>query len=332
MSGHVFLPGVRLEDTELLPEHAEWLGDWLRQVGENVEAGDVSSSMCLQGIMSELVLFGRARTDWLGVLQEYLTDKEPLAYSQIYGRRLYKFEGQWRQTPVHAIHAHWWIHRTLDAEGPLDYPSLIEERVQPPGWIYDPRVSPTRVRNRMKSELTMSTAMGVEILKSHGSMNGIEGKIVAALASMSMTGYLGAEYFRLKTLEAFSATEHVPTGLDAMLKECETDVGYCDFYVSSKVDDYMGTAKRFARDLAIRSPVSSLHAGHIGAYCDETVRAEVEERLRAFGEYLRENPMDIPAFRIRDLDAPFGTGLSPLEVIGASWLASGGEASQTLSG
>ena len=321
MSGHVFLPGVSFEDVDLLPRHADWIEEWLHDVSEDVEAGDVSSSVCLQGVISELVLFRGIRTDWLGVLEEYLTDGEPLAYSQAYGQRLYKFHDQWRQSPVHAVHAHWWIRRVLDAEVLSDYPDLILKRVQPSGWIYDPRVSPTRVRNRMKSELTMSMAMGVEILKYHGSMNGLDEKLVATLASMSMTGYLGAEYFRLKTLEDLSATGHAPVGMDSMLKECEADEGYCDFYVSSKVDDYMGTAKRSMRDLAIHSPVASLHAGHIGAYCDGSVRCEVAQRLTAFGEYLREYPMDIPAFRIRDLDAPFGTGLSPLEVIAASRLA-----------
>ena len=37
--------------------------------------------------------------------------------------------------------------------------------------------------------------------------------------------------------------------------------------------------------------------------------------MHIYAEKLRKNPMGIPAFRMRDIEYPFGTSLTPLEVI-----------------
>ena len=69
------------------------------------------------------------------------------------------------QSEVHAIHARWWVERACNAESNLDFPDLIEGLNQPSSWIYNPQVSPTGMRTRMKSEYFMSLAMGMEVLK-----------------------------------------------------------------------------------------------------------------------------------------------------------------------
>ena len=61
-------------------------------------------------LLAEILLYGKDKTDWLGILNAYLLDNtgNPLAYSEEYGKKLYKFS-QWKQIPVHAVHTHWWI-------------------------------------------------------------------------------------------------------------------------------------------------------------------------------------------------------------------------------
>lgn len=267
MSKHVFIPGISLEDVELLPEHEDWLVRWPRDSEEDIEDGNVSSSMCLQGAMSELTLHQELKTDLCGVLDEYLTeDRRPLAYSEKYGQRLYRFNF-WQQTPVHAIHTRWWMRGLCTDVVTFDFADLLRRCVQASGWIYDSRNSPTTLTNRLRSELTMSMSIGVEILSHHEQLDEFGERFIATLASEPMSGYLSAGYFRIRALEDLSTIAQAPTGLDSMLEQCEAGEGYCDFDVGSKVDDYMGTAKRISRDLAVHSPVSSLHAEYVATFC-----------------------------------------------------------------
>ena len=141
----------------------------------DINQESVASSICLQGAIAEIVLYKALRTDWMGILEDLLTDKQgnPLAYSKGF-RKLYKFDGQWQQNAVHAVHTQFWISR-LDSSSPglLDkWAALIESFIQPNGWIYNPQVSPTQLHTRMKSEYFMSFAMGIEILSATGQLRG----------------------------------------------------------------------------------------------------------------------------------------------------------------
>jgi hypothetical protein len=81
----------------------------------------------------------------------------------------------------------------------------------------------------------------------------------------------------------------------------------------------MGTEKRSGRDAAVHSPLSAVHTQYLAGFCQGSTQEAVRARLREFARHLYKNPMDIPAFKIRDLvDIPFGTDVSPLEVIAAS--------------
>ncbi len=325
MINYVLLPGVDFSELQLIPPHKEWLIEWLRDVESDVEDGVVSSSLCLQGVLSEILLYGNCKTDWQGIIQAYLKTKsgKPLAYSNEFGERLHKFN-QWKQSPVHAIHTQWWIEKITGAKPKKlnAYGDMIQELIQPSGWIYNPKVSPTNTRTRMRSELMMSIAMGLEILSFTRSLSDKKKIFESVLSAMPMTGYLSAEYFRLRALQFLDSIKLTPRTLADVLTTCEAGKGYCDFSVESKVDDYMGTAKRVTRDKAIQSSISSLHANYIAAFCEEKVRNSVQSRLRNFGQHLLSEPFDIPAFRMRDIDVPFGTDLSPCEVIGASHIVS----------
>ena len=85
----------------------------------------------------------------------------------------------------------------------------------------------------------------------------------------------------------------------------------------------MGTAKRIARDLAVHSPLSSLHAYYIASVLGDQIKEIVLRRLVNFGKYLLAVPLNtaIPAFIIRDLvDTPFGSDITVLEIIAASYI------------
>src|SRR5689334_12014828 len=73
MRQHIFLPTLDIEQITLLPEHETWLRTWLQEIEPDIERGDVAASMCLQGVISELLLNRHVLTDWVGIMDEYLT-------------------------------------------------------------------------------------------------------------------------------------------------------------------------------------------------------------------------------------------------------------------
>lgn len=320
MNDHIFLPTIKLEKFALLPEHEAWLLTWLKEIEPYVESGSVAASLCLQAAITETILFGETQTDWVGVMDEFLArENQPLAYSEEFGKRLYNF-AFWEQTEVHAIHARMSVELLCKtATARFDYATLVESLIQPSGWIYNPSVSPTGIRTRMKSERLMSLAMGVEILAVSDRLDDNKTRIFESVISAeNLTGYLSAEYFRLRALETLESVNLRPANLESVLYSCETGEGYCDFDVKSKIDDYMGTAKRIGRDVTVHSPLSVLHAIAVSIVCDTESKIKVGERINQFANHIKNNPLDIPPFKMRDIDIPFGTGLSPLEIISAS--------------
>lgn len=325
MNEHLLLPGVTIGNIQLLSEHRKWLQSWLMELEQAIEHEDIASSMCLQGVISELSLYGNVVTDWCGVMDSYLTDEQgiPLAYSEAYGKRLYKFS-HWKQSPVHALHTRWWIDQVCLCEtDAAHYGAHIERFIQPSGWIYNPDVSPTNHRTRMKSEYMMSLAMGLELLAATGRLAEYSKAFESTVAAEPLSVFLSAEYFRKQALAVLDALEQMPAGVYATLQQCEAGEGYCDFSVASKTDDYMGTLKRTARDRAIHSPLLSLWAASLVSHLDEQPQKAVAHRLELFAAWLRHNPLDIPAFSIRDIEIPFGIDVSPLEVLAASVLVQG---------
>jgi len=322
---YILLNDLDFSELKILPHYREWLVDWLKHIEEDTENGIVSSSMCLQGLLSELTIYNRCKTDWSEILRAYLKNNEgkPLAYSQAFGEKLYRFN-QWEQSPVHAVHTHWWIEKLNRAnrEDLSIYSNLIEQFIQPSGWIYNPAVSNTNTRTRMRMELMMSVAMGLEILSYQGLSEDRKRVFEGLLSSVPITGYLSAEYFRFKALDILDMLSLAPSDVSEVITTCQAGEGFCDFSITSKVDDYMGTAKRVSRDKPLHSAISSLHANYIATRCSSDVEDMVNSRLRAFSRHLSSKPFDIPAFRMRDVDVPFGTDLSPFEVIGASYIVS----------
>lgn len=313
--------GIDLSQLMIASQYSTWLNTWLQGVVNDVEKGEIASSICLQGILTEFLTQGTLQIDWMGILEEYLQseDGHPMAYSKQFGKRLYKYDNQWLQSPIHAIHTRWWIEKSVNKDVDHEFFSdLIESHIQRSGWIYNISVSPTNFRTRMKSEYMMSMAMGIEILKKAHQLSKYKDRFSANLSDHPLTDYVSSEFFRCISLELLEYPELIPVGLDKVLHACQAGEGYCDFSISSKIDDYMGVAKRTSRDQAKHSPVSSIHAQYLSQKAG--ISEEVYQKLLGFKTYLQQYPFDIPAFNMRDITEPFGTDITPLELIAASYI------------
>lgn len=330
MIEHILMPGIPLRHGFIHPAHEQYLKEWREDAIRHADDGEVATSVCHQAALIDLVLFGKLHHDWMGVMNEFLIDNgSPLAYSEAFGRRLHKFGNQYRQTTVHAIHTRWWI-EGLANEGKVDHDGfahLILTKKQSDGLIYDRDISATILRHRMKSELTMSMALATEILRA---ANRLTGNIPLELATNITSptkcpafGYMSMEYFRLKALQILNHENLFPLGIEGHIEACATDlpVGWCDFAMRSKVDAYMGTAKRTQRDVPIHSPLISCYVSSLLTKIqDATRKSALTQRLTAYLRHLKANPMDIPMFQMRDVPIGFGAERTPIEAICASFL------------
>ena len=284
MIEHICIPNIKYQKQHVLEIYQCWLENWLYNLEKNIEKGDICISECFQGVLSEIILYGNLKTDWKGIIEEYLTDKDenPIAYSEEYGKRLFKFEEQWKQTSVFAVYNHWWI---MNASGNTKdnekYSYIMENFIQNNGWIYNPMISNTQIRTRMKTELLMSMSMGLEVLNKKLVNEKYQDIFTATVSSLPITGYIGAEYFRLKSLDTLNKICLAPdTRLyDELIRKCSNEIGYNDFNVDDKIDDYMGTKKRTNRDKAICSPLINMLAMKVAEYCGSKISNEVVSNI-----------------------------------------------------
>lgn len=330
MTAHPILPGVILERGFSHPAFEGYLREWRERAIVDADAGRAAASVCQQATMIDLVLDGRPTHDWISVMEDLLTDgNRPLAYSVGYGERLYKFAGQFLQSTVHSIHTRWWV-EMLARPATIDhtkFADLILAKKGVDGLLYDADVSPTILRHRMKAELSMSAVMGAEILSVAGRLTDIvRTELATSLCDprkVPPLGYMTSEQFRLAALRILGREEQFPVGIGEHIKACEVglDRGWGDFSIASKVDAYMGTAKRTSRDKQIHSPLVACHVGVLSTKVDDpTHRAAIMNRLTIYARSLADNPLDIPAFQMRDVPIPFGADLTPIEAICASRL------------
>lgn len=333
MTKHIFLPEIEITKGNFFHAYETYLNEWRNNAINMAEDGKVSASICLQATLIDLLIDGKVNHDWIGIMDEYLSDNGvPLAYSENYGKLLHKFTDQQKQSTIHSIHTKWWIScvsniSLVDHEA---YAHLILTKKQSDGLIYDKDVSETTLRHRMKTELTMSGAMAVEILNC---ANVLEEKIALELATELVSpikcpalGYMSMEYFRYIALLILGKINLFPVGIENHINACAEGLsfGWCDFSMKSKVDAYMGTAKRTQRDKPIHSP---LIACFINSLANNQIKDinktnPILARLNEYSCHLKKNPFDIPAFQMRDIPINFGIDKSPIELICSSFLIS----------
>lgn len=330
MAAHPMLPGVALESGFSHPAFEHYLREWREQAIVAADDGVAAASVCHNAVLIDLVLDGRVRHDWQSIMEDLLTDAgRPVAYSVAFGKRLHKFEGQYLQSTVHSIHTRWWVEKLSKPEA-LDhdlFADLILAKKQADGLIYDSDISETILRHRMKAELSMSAAMGAEILSESGYLtDALRYELSTSLCDprkVPPLGYMTSEQFRLAALRLLGHEEQFPAGIGEHIDACAEGLerGWGDFSMASKVDAYMGTAKRTARDKAINSPLVACHVSVLSTKVDDPVkRAAILDRLADYARGLAMNPLDIPAFQMRDVPIPFGADLTPIEAVCASRL------------
>lgn len=330
MITHPVLPGVVLQPGFSHAAYDTYLRAWREDAIRRADEGDAAASVCHQAAAIDLVLDGHLRHDWLSVMQDLLTNADrPIAYSSKFGERLHKFGGQYLQSTVHSIHTRWWIERIVDPAR-VDhrrFAEMVLAKRRADGLIYDADVSETVLRHRMKAELCMSAVMAAEIL-------GAAGMLTAALRIELATslsdprkvpplGYMTSEQFRLAALQLLGHEALFPVGIAEHIEACAEDlaVGWGDFAMKSKVDAYMGTAKRTSRDKPIHSPLVACHVSALSCKVEDVAkRTALQERLSHYAQTLAQSPLEIPAFQMRDVPIPFGADITPIEAICASRL------------
>jgi len=330
MITHLLLPGVTIETGFSHPVFDRYLCEWREQAITDADDGIISTSICLQGVLLDLLINGELQHDWLSIMLDLLTDAErPIAYSKNYGKQLYMFDGQYLQSTIHAIHTRWWVEKLVKPKM-IDhekFAKLILAKKCANGLIYDADVSNTILRHRMKSELSMSAVMGAEILSHTNYLTDIlRDELATSLCDpckVPQLGYMISEQYRLAALRFLSHEEQFPKGIEGHINACAEGLayGWNDFSMTSKIDAYMGTTKRTAHDKPIHSPLVACHVAALSYKVEDiTKRAAILERLNIYALKLAENPLDIPPFQMRDIPIPFGTGITPIEAICASWL------------
>lgn len=328
MRQHIFIP-IEIEKGGCLPVYQQYLKEWRENVVTMADQEKVSASNCHQAVLIELVLEGRVTHDWLGIMNELLMENGvPTAYSFEYSKQLHKFNAQYKQSSIHAIYTKWWLENLVNKSVDHSfYAALISAKKQSDGLFYDKDISETILRHRMKTELTLSAAMSIEILQAAGQFNETAALELAtdltATQKCPPLGYLSMEYFRLKSLELLNKSNLFPVGIEQHVSNASEglSVGWCDFAMKSKVDAYMGTAKRTQRDKPIHSPLIACYVAKLAPVM-ESVEAqnEIVDRLNKYAAHLESNPNDLPAFQMRDIPINFGTDKTPIEVICASSL------------
>jgi hypothetical protein len=330
MVTHPVLPGISLQSGFIYPAFDIYLRGWREQAITDADNGIAAASICQQAIMIDLVLDGRPKHDWHSVMEDLLTEGDkPLAYSKGFGALLYKFDAQYLQSTVHSIHTRWW-NEILTQSEKIDhekFAGLILSKKGDDGLIYDINVSPTILRHRMKAELSLSALMGAEILFKAGALTQLlKNELATSLCDprkVPPMGYMASEQFRLAALRILGHEEQFPTGIHEHIKACEVGLahGWGDFSIASKIDAYMGTAKRTSRDKQIHSPVVACHVKELSKkVTDLELNTAIKGRLESYATYLSEKPLDIPAFQMRDVPIPFGADMTPIEAVCASHL------------
>lgn len=330
MTTHPIIPGVVLQSGFSHPAFERYLRDWREDAIRRAEDGDAAASVCQQAVIIDLILDGHLRHDWPSVMQDVLTNAgRPIAYSEKFGKQLHKFGGQFLQSTVHSIYTRWWIERVVNPAG-VDhekFAKMMLSKKRTDGLIYDADVSETVLRHRMKAELCMSAVMAAEILRAAEMLTDVlRIELATSLADprkVPPLGYMTTEQFRLAALRLLGHEELFPVGIGDHIDACAEDlaIGWSDFAMKSKVDAYMGAAKRTARDKPIHSPLIACHVAALSGKVDgDAKKAAVLERLTNYALILAKNPLDIPAFQMRDVPIPFGADITPIEATCASRL------------
>ena len=75
--------------------------------------------------------------------------------------------------------------------------------------------------------------------------------------------------------------------------------------------------KRTQHDSAIHTPLISHMAKLLCQTGGDELMDTYREKMHRYSNTLKSHPMGISSFKMRDIEYPFGTGITPLEILAA---------------
>lgn len=279
----------------------------------NAENENASASDIFSCALAEYSLKGKISSSWLEIFKSLLIDKEsglPLEYNKKYSEKLWQFN-HWNQTTIHSIYVYWFL-LSISDQFKNEVKSAVkmsQQLIQPSGFVYNPAVSETNLRTRMRSELFMGVCQAIEIQSNGTNQDDLKKIYSPALQSINDVKYISAEFFRQKSFQFLKLQNPYFPNYNELLKNCGLDYGFSDYDVNSKVDDYMGTAKRVNRDKSIFSPVITLMSETL------TLEKNKNPSLISAYKYLSEKPNSLPHFVVRDIEYSFGPSITVIETL-----------------
>lgn len=276
--------------------------------------GNSSISMYLDLFLSSYCLDIKEKEFKYLLEEQLVSNYSCMAYSKKYSEQLYKFNNQYIQHDIYTEYSHWIISNYFNDDITQQKEKIINNFIKENDFIYNENNSDTIENYRMKNELLMQTAMAYAIIDNNKDT-------IIFNKSIGEPEYISTEYFRYKISEITNTNyPYSQEQIKKLLKNCKADTGLCDFNSESKKDEYMGTQTRTERDKKIFSPIATLQ----GVYLADKLNLPIQSQAfrNEVKAWYNKNGIEIPSFKMRDIDIPFGPGKTITEVIALGILIS----------
>lgn len=312
MIQHVMLPYLDLRKQVPVGEDiSQYLRSEITAIRNSI-ANSISSVSMFVNLEIASAVLAKPSHEHLAMLERQLVvGGECRAYSEEYAKQLHRTENQWLQIDVYTEYSHWLISILNDKDNTNHKSKLVMKYANTSGLFFNPENSPTELKYRMKSEYLCQTLMALEVSPIDEEL---ADKLKDTMKNGKITPYISAEYFKFRICEKlnFEVDYHSKKNIQMLISRCKADVGLCDFDSQNKTDDFMGSQKRTVRDQTIFSPISTLQ----GVYLCEKVglHSLAEALVNEAYQYYQTNSIDLTAFKMRDIEIPFGPGASVTEV------------------
>jgi hypothetical protein len=275
-------------------------------------ANSISSASMFVNLEIASAILAMPSDEHLTMLERQLVvGGECRAYSEKYAKLLHRTENQWLQIDVYTEYSHWFISILNGKDNTRHKSKLVMKYANTSGLFFNPENSNTELKYRMKSEYLCQTLMALEVTPiDEKSID----KLKETIKNSKMNPYISAEYFKFRICEKlnFEVDYHSKKNIQMLISRCKADVGLCDFDSQNKTDDFMGTKKRTARDQTVFSPISTLQGVYL---CKKVGLHNLADILVAEAhQYYQTNSIHLVAFKMRDVEIPFGPGVSVTEV------------------
>lgn len=312
MIQHVMLPFLDLsKQTHVNGDIAVYLQSEVTRIKQSIGNKISSASMFINLEIASAILNQIDESHLSALKEQLIVGGECRAYTEEYANLLYRTENQWLQMDVYTEYSHWFIAKLHGIDNGKEKSKLMMKYSNDSGLFYNQENSETILQYRMKSEYLCQTLMALEVILPN---KALIDQLKETMQNSKMNPYISAEYFKIRICEegGFNLDYHTKENIQMLISRCKADVGLCDFDSQNKSDDFMGSKKRTARDQTIFSPISTLQGVYL---CnkfglDDLASLLIEEVYQFF----QTHSINLTAFKMRDIEVPFGPAVSVTEV------------------